>query len=71
MPKINVKYLPEKDLFKVSEVAKFFDIGPRTPYNWISKWKDLGEENRYLNIPGVGIRIPRGSILIMIEQLST
>ena len=67
--KIDIKYLPKKDLFRVDEVAKFFDINPKSPYRWIAKWRELGEENKYLVIPGVGVRIPRETIIIMIEQI--
>jgi hypothetical protein len=70
MKKIELKYLPQKDLFRVDEVAKFFDIHPKTPYKWIMKWKDIGEKGKYVDVPGVGIRIPRETIIIMIEQFS-
>ena len=68
MKKIDIKYLPQKDLFRVDEVAKFFDIHPKSPYRWIAKWRDLGENNKYIVIPGVGVRIPRETIIIMIDE---
>jgi transposase len=69
MAKIDIRFLPEKDLYRVDEIAKFFGINRKTPYAWIAKWRDLGENNKYIFIPGVGIRIPRETIIIMIEEL--
>ena len=49
--------LPNKDLFRVSEVAEYFSVTPRCIYTWIKK--------DYLEIEKInGIsRIPRESIL--------
>jgi len=49
--------LPKKDLFRVDEVAKYFDVTERTIFSWIAQGHLKAERM-------VGtLRIPRGSIL--------
>jgi len=49
--------LPKKDLFRVDEVAKYFDVTERTIFLWIAKGNLAAEK-----IVGT-LRIPRTSIL--------
>jgi len=49
--------LPRKDLFRVDEVAKYFDVTERTIFSWIAQGHLKAEK-----IVGT-LRIPRGSIL--------
>ena len=49
--------LPKKDLFRVDEVAKYFDVTERTIFSWIAQGHLEAEK-----IVGT-LRIPRGSIL--------
>ena len=49
--------LPKKDLFRVDEVAKYFDVTERTIFSWIAQGHLKAEK-----IVGT-LRIPRGSIL--------
>lgn len=48
--------LPEKNLLRVEEAAKYFDVSNRTIYLWIEH--GLLEAEKYNNV----IRIPRESI---------
>lgn len=55
--------LPSKTLLRVDEVARFFDVSPKTVYNWC----DLGLV-RACNINGKTLRIFRESLIEMMEK---
>ncbi len=49
--------LPQKDLFRVNEVAQYFDVTVRTVYEWLKEGR-----LEAIRTPGRSIRIVRKSI---------
>jgi hypothetical protein len=64
----SIQFLPKKDLFRVDEVAAFFGVCKRTPYNWIEQWKDAGRVDLFITLPTGGVRIPRTTIIMMLDH---
>lgn len=55
--------LPNKTFLRVDEVARFFDVSPKTVYTWC----ELGLL-RACNINGNSLRIFRDSIIELMEK---
>ena len=55
--------LPEKTLLRVDEVARFFDVSPKTVYNWC----EMGLI-KACNINGGTLRIFRESLIDLMEK---
>ncbi len=55
--------LPQKTLLRVDEVARFFEVSPKTVYNWC----DMGLV-KACNPNGGTLRIFRESLLEMMER---
>jgi len=62
---MEMKYLPEKDLYRPDEVAAYFSVTRKTIYQWIEKGK-----LKAVRIANNQLRIQREEILEIITNLS-
>lgn len=60
----SIKFLPNKDLFRVDEVAEFLSVHIRT----VQRWIDEGRIDDVIRLPGRGVRIARTTIMKIIDQ---
>lgn len=61
----SIRFLPNKDLFRVDEVAEFFSVHPATVERWITE----GKIDDVVRTPGGrGMRVTRASILQIVDK---